>query len=95
MLAQDISGLKTSYKAIDRIAKRFDDLWHEQLMQAEQMKRIEDRLKTVEDRLKTVEDRLKTVEDRLGSIENQLEELPAMKKLLLLICKKLGINPSL
>lgn len=81
MLTKDVALLKDNYSAIDHIAKRFDDLWHEQTMQAQQMGRIEKQLREELPEMKT----------RLDNMEIRLDR---MEKILLLICKKLGINPG-
>ena len=77
MVTLDVKELKKVYTPIDHIAKRFDDLWHEQKIQAGQMREIEKRLNKLEQRLDKIEARLDN-----------------MEKLLLLICKKLEINPT-
>lgn len=40
MITQDVATLKSSYTSIDHIARRFDDLWKEQLFQSKQMDRM-------------------------------------------------------
>lgn len=75
MLTQDIQELKKSYNTVDFIAHTVKNLWDEQVCQAAQMRRIEDRLAKLEDRMAKVEDRLAKIEDRLAKVEEYLAKV--------------------
>ena len=89
MVTNDVQELKHSYDLLDYIAKVVHDSELEQLSQARQMRRMEQRLDAVEQRLDAVEQRLDAVEQRLATIESRLESI---EKTLLLITKHLGIS---
>ncbi len=66
MLTQDMQELKRSYNTVDFIAHTVKNLWDEQVCQAAQMRRMEDRLAKVEDRLVKVEECLAKIIKHLG-----------------------------
>lgn len=59
MITDDVQNLKRSYNTVDRIGKRFDDLWLEQLAQSAGMRRLEERLDKVEKILRKICSKLK------------------------------------
>lgn len=92
MVVQDVEWLKKPYNLLDYIAKVVHDCELEQLAQAAQMRRMENRFKEIEDRLNKVEARLDRVEARLDKIENRLANI---ENTLDLIVRRLGIQREL
>ena len=87
MITDKVYNMERSYNLLDYIAKVVHDCELEQLAQAAQMRRIDQRLAAIEGKLDDLGDfkqRMEAVEKRLSVIEIHLR----------LITKHLGIQPD-
>ena len=72
MVTEDVLWLKKSYGLLDYIAKVVRNCELEQLAQAAQMRRIDDRLDGIEERMGKIEERLDKIEHTLALITKHL-----------------------
>lgn len=72
MVTDDVQNLKRSYNLLDYIAKVVRDCQLEQMAQAAQMRRIEERMGRIEERMGRIEERMDRIEERMEKIEKTL-----------------------
>lgn len=88
MVTQQISELRMSHDKLDYIAKVVHDSELEQLCQAAQMRRMDDKFLEIKLRLNDLDERLTKLEERFNKFEARMESI------LMAICKKLEIDTS-
>lgn len=84
MVTQQISELRISHDKLDYIAKVVHDSELEQLCQAAQMRRMDDKFLDIQLKLNNFDGRLTNLEARMDKME----------RILMAICKKLEIDTT-